>query len=79
MARIVDPRGREVRALNTLASNLDTRLVSPDTLYVDLISGGGEDPAVEELNDELVRLQLERERMLFLQKASSPDIAVANR
>jgi succinoglycan biosynthesis transport protein ExoP len=66
---------RRIRALSTLSSNIEARLKSADGLYVDLISGGVEDPAVQELNDELVRLQLERERMLFLQNDSSPEVA----
>jgi tyrosine-protein kinase Etk/Wzc len=78
MARLnekIENYDRRIRALENLTGNLEARLVSPDSMYVDLISGGVEDPAIEELNEELVRLQLERERMLFLQKESSPEIA----
>ena len=78
MARLnerIEAYDRRIRALRTLSANLKERLVSPENTYVDLISGGTEDPAVQELNDELVRLQLQRERLLILQKESSPEIA----
>jgi tyrosine-protein kinase Etk/Wzc len=77
MARLnerIEGHDRRIRALGSLVSNLEHRIVSPDALYVDLISGDIEDPALQRLNHELVNLQLERERLLSLQNESSPQV-----
>ncbi len=71
---------RRIRSLSTLVANLESRLESPASTYIDLISGGFEDPAVEELNDELVRLQVEREDLLVEQMPDSPKVrAIENK
>ncbi len=78
MARLnelIEEDSQRIRALENLVANLNARLMSPEMTYVDLIRGGDEDRALEELNSELVRLQMERERLLVLQVSSSPEIA----
>jgi len=77
MARLnemIEEDDRKIRALGSLIANLKARIASSEMTYVDLISGGSEDPAIQDLNSELVRLQMERERLLVLQQESSPAI-----
>jgi len=77
MARLNEDIGaydRRISAVESLIASLENRVVSADSMYLDLIGSETQDPGLVELNNELVELQLERQRLLYLQTDSSPEV-----
>ena len=74
LQRELDALTVKKRALEIQLEQLKIRQMSSENSFIDWVSDVGGDPALSELNNRLVSLQIEKETLLIYQTNKSPEI-----